>query len=397
MVLNQNINLGWHFYRNYFYADGNGIPLVLIKSKEYLESEATEKLFKVKNREIEDTKYTIDYFSSQTDASKLKLYTTYPGLLLGSGYTHEVLAKGEFKLGFYFDHTTGLPIIPGSSIKGVLRSVFPQWQRDKSTTDELKKVKTYWIQSLIENKTIEEIEKEYDSDEKFKPLKEKIHLLELEIFEGIKDNSKTKTTEKYYSIYQRDIFHDAIIVEAGKDKKIVGTDSITPHIDQSGKLSYEQAMLKNPTPLAFLKVLPSVGFQFNFDLKDGLLTVKQKQLLFEKVLLTIGIGAKTNVGYGQFSKTTLGNPSNNQTQPTIQLEEINVGKTKDNLKVGDELDAYVINLKSGVEVDLKINTIKFNPKIIGVSTKDFKLNQKIKIKVDSIGKQFKFSLVTQIP
>ena len=48
------------------------------------------------------------------------LVTTYPGLLIGSGYSHEVHGKDGLKLGFYFDHTTGLPIIPGSSVKGVL-------------------------------------------------------------------------------------------------------------------------------------------------------------------------------------------------------------------------------------------------------------------------------------
>jgi len=54
----------------------------------------------------------------------LELVTTYPGLLIGSGYDHEAGLFGVLKLGFFFDHATGLPIIPGSSVKGVLRSVF---------------------------------------------------------------------------------------------------------------------------------------------------------------------------------------------------------------------------------------------------------------------------------
>lgn len=394
MALNENNNLGWHFYRNYFVGERS--PLLNLE-EENLKSDVTEKLFKAKNKDIEETTYSIDFFTSQTDTSKLKLYTTYPGLFIGAGYGHEVSAKGEFKLGFFFDHTTGLPIIPGSSIKGVLRSVFPQWQRDKKTSDEIKKVKTFWIQSLIDNKTIEEIEIEYNSDEKYNILKVKINLLELEIFEGIKDNSKTKSGEKFLSIYKRDIFYDAIIIEAGKDKKIVGTDTITPHIHDG--MTYEAAMLKNPTPLQFLKVLPSVGFQFNFDLKDSkivaVLKAKQKEKLFGKILLTIGVGAKTNVGYGQFSENKIGSISNDVNKPTIQQEEINTGKTKDNLKVNDELDAFVINLKAGLEIDLKIKTIDFKTKIIGVSTKGFQLNQKIRVKVDSIGTQFKFSLVTQ--
>jgi CRISPR-associated protein Cmr6 len=52
------------------------------------------------------------------------LYTTYPGLLIGSGYAHSTNTTGDASIGFYFDHTTGLPTIPGSSVKGVMRSVF---------------------------------------------------------------------------------------------------------------------------------------------------------------------------------------------------------------------------------------------------------------------------------
>ena len=128
---------------------------------------------------------------------------------------------------------------------------------------------------------------------------EKIYQLQLEIFEGVKDHKKKEAKNRYHSIYQRDIFHEAIPIDSEHTHRLVfDTDSITPHIKKN--LSYEESMLKNPTPLLMLKVLPKVRFQFNFDLKKGLLTVDQKLRLFQKILLTIGIGAKTNVGYGQF-------------------------------------------------------------------------------------------------
>ena len=53
-----------------------------------------------------------------------QLTTLYPGLLAGSGIVHDVKADEALKLGMSFDQTTGLPYIPGSSVKGVLRNAF---------------------------------------------------------------------------------------------------------------------------------------------------------------------------------------------------------------------------------------------------------------------------------
>jgi len=48
-------------------------------------------------------------------------------LLVGSGYNHPKLDGDEdYQLGFFFDHTTGMPLIPSSSIKGVIRSLFTE-------------------------------------------------------------------------------------------------------------------------------------------------------------------------------------------------------------------------------------------------------------------------------
>ncbi len=129
-------------------------------------------------------------------------------------------------------------------------------------------------------------------------MKSKILSLVMSIFEGIKDHTKSYPQERFYSIYNRDIFYDAIITNPGKEGKIVVTDSITPHIKDG--LSYEQSMLKNPNPLLFLKVLPNVEFTFHFSLTENRLSKEHKIKLFKYLLLTLGIGAKTNFGYGQF-------------------------------------------------------------------------------------------------
>ncbi|MBK8110496.1 MAG: hypothetical protein IPK46_09285 [Saprospiraceae bacterium] len=77
------------------------------------------------------------YFFDLKAPHNIPLQTTYPGLLIGSGYTHEFDfpeeddKKEAFKIGFFFDHITGLPCIPGHSVKGVLRSAFPNHEKEK--------------------------------------------------------------------------------------------------------------------------------------------------------------------------------------------------------------------------------------------------------------------------
>lgn len=139
-------------------------------------------------------------------AETFTLTTIYPGLLVGSGYNHPKLHenKDDFQLGFFFDHTTGLPIISGSSIKGLLKSVCE---------------KTDFIQDVYE-KTVS-----------------------LDIFE----DGET-------------IFYDAYIVETkNQNNKIFGSDYITSHYSNE-----ENGMFKEPNPVKFLKVLPDVTFKFQF-------------------------------------------------------------------------------------------------------------------------------------
>ncbi|MBV5278475.1 MAG: type III-B CRISPR module RAMP protein Cmr6 [Campylobacteraceae bacterium] len=139
-------------------------------------------------------------------AQAFNLTTIYPGLLVGSGYNHPKLKEkaDDFQLGFFFDHTTGLPIISGSSIKGVLKSVCE---------------KKEFMQDIYK-KTIE-----------------------LSIFE----DNKT-------------IFYDAFIFETkNENNKIFGSDYITSHFSNE-----EDGMFKEPNPIKFLKVLPNVTFKFQF-------------------------------------------------------------------------------------------------------------------------------------
>lgn len=214
--------------------------------------------------------------------------TVYPGLLTGLGLPHGVKDDDEdFKTGLYFDHTYGLPVIPGSSVKGILRSLFPTFEGKRKTPESKKTEKAAWVLAQFQH-----IKEEDFLNTTYQPLEQItaeqrkwVQKLELEIFEGIAHD-----TGKPLPLSKRDIFHDAIIKEPAPENKILDRDYITPHPDP----------LKDPKPIQILKVLPGVVFRFQFDLKSGLILADEKLKLFEKILLTTGAGAKTNVGYGQF-------------------------------------------------------------------------------------------------
>ena len=180
-------------------------------------------------------------------APGFKLVTTYPGLLVGAGYAHPKLKESQedFQIGFFFDHTTGLPVIPGSSVKGLLRSVAPI-KKD----DPLKEAKKAYMQTV------------YECDETL-----------IEKFCNCFDDQTTR-------------FYDAYPVATEDEKgRLFADDYITPHGDN---------LTQEPNPIRFLKIRPGVTFHFQFEADRKLID------LFKEILLDRGIGAKTNVGYGQW-------------------------------------------------------------------------------------------------
>lgn len=202
-----------------------------------------------------------------------ELQITYPGLVTGVGINHEAKIEGEFKLGVHFDWTYGMPVVYGSSVKGVLRSAFIEEQKN----GKIIKYDNYFPKEVTKREWgQEEIKALFDA-----------------VFEG-KDSEG-----KNLSIYNRDIFFDAVIVKPDSKKRILCSDSITPH----GGETHDNP-LKNPTPLTFLKIAPGCIMEFRFKLVDTKIgdfefKAEDKLALFKEILTTVGVGAKTNVGYGQ--------------------------------------------------------------------------------------------------
>lgn len=185
---------------------------------------------------------------------EITLYTTYPGLLIGTGNPHALAVDGAFKLGFTFDYVTGFPYLPGSSLKGTLRSAFPS--RMGELEQEEKENHIEYIKAIFgeENLDVEALE------------------------EAIFDN--------------QDVFLGAYPEVSEMGESLLEMDFITPHKER----------FKNPNPVSLVKIKPNVKMVFSFLLHGSEAEMQKKEALFKQLLLDGGVGAKTNVGYGRLSE-----------------------------------------------------------------------------------------------
>lgn len=216
------------------------------------------------SNEIKSKNNIVPLDNIDTTLTTLDFEIIYPGVLIGTGITHKCGAKEEIALGFTFDYVTGIPYLPGSSVKGILRDAFQY--------------------------------------------KEYIH--EILIFEGF-------TEEEILPVSQRIIFYDAVLNgNIGQEKKkvtILGLDIIAPHRKNKDLLE-----LAEPEPITFLKILPGNFLHFIFRLEDIILPSslildkEDLKTLFQTILQDVGIGAKTNVGYGVLNMNKKAIPSRKQ-------------------------------------------------------------------------------------
>ena len=255
-------NLQYAFYVEYY----KELPAIIRKREANSHSERDEekdweaKKYKQLNRDILRIAWDTDGSMKKLDKcdgalSVFYLQSSYPGILIGTGHEHGVKGKGEIGMGFTFDYVTGLPYLPGSSLKGILRFGFKQED---------------YIQEVIKDV----LHIELSAGE--------IRELEGKIFEG-------------ESAKDRFIFYDAIIGNNRGGMPLLALDTIAPHTKDG---------LKEPNPITFLRICPGVILHFVFRLHAIRLSegkcIHRRDILiiFKCILEDLGIGAKTNLGYG---------------------------------------------------------------------------------------------------
>ena len=253
-------NMHYIFHREYYESAGSRLDLTGNRNNDPTHASLVEQ----RNRDLFGFDFPpFDYLSriekQCAGFRKITLYVTYPGLLAGIGYPHDSQVKGSINGGFSFDYVTGLPVIPGSTLKGVLRSCF-------SCRGEEREEKRKWISGLAECE------------------KDELAALEQACFE------------------KADVFLGGYpVVE--NNGRLLEKESFAPQKDPLG----------DPNVLTYVKLRPNVSLTFAFllfdDEKVGL-TADDKKALYEKLLKEIGIGAKTNEGYGRLSGESLSDNQN---------------------------------------------------------------------------------------
>ena len=311
-------NIGWLYYRDYFdndtLRDAHDINNCTLLKKQ--KEEKLNGIFRLKNQKIFNQilpNNPGNYIHNNKRLFNLKIENN--GLVTGVGMGHETGYMGELKLGFTFDYTTGLPIIQGFSVKGTLRSVFPNRLRLQAKNERDVTLKAKLLRKAVQkekycNAVFQQNEIILSKDQLF--------VFEWMVFEGSiptkyiwnKEGIPIISEEKPISIYESDVFHDAFISDSDRTpKKFLGNDFITPHKNFKTQDKAYDALV-DPTPLQFMKILPDVIFSFQFDLKESIIdknlsiSIETKLEIFKEILLDQGIGAKTNVGYGQFKEAT---------------------------------------------------------------------------------------------
>lgn len=198
----------------------------------------------------------------------IRMRITAPGLIIGMGLSHGTSDNEAVKTGLQFDYTSGLPVIPGSSVKGVIRSAFPNDNDDES--------RMRYIFDILKGLSV-------ISD----------HDALLENYKGfilrLRDNMFGLADKK-----GMDVFADALVVGHGGLSNVIAEDYLTPHTG---------GLLDPPIPIRIVKVCTGVIFSFCYKFssfqEDGMrITADKKKNICTSILEDFGIGAKTNVGYG---------------------------------------------------------------------------------------------------
>lgn len=250
-------------------------------------------------------------FYKSIQAKQFSVYVCYPGLLVGMGHPHGTKqVRGEIQTGAFFDWVTGAPYYPGSSVKGILRSLFKVASGESPGADGCRA------------ELLERINNAAPGAFSIFTKEDALYLKNVLFGKDPEDESKIPD-------HGSCIFYNAHVVgfrkkASGQQEKIFGMDSLAPHEDR----------LRNPVPINMLRILPDVCLTFNMVLhdvpdKDGNILITSDQLLtlFKEIILDLGIGAKTNTGYGIVKEIEV--PNIYFMIPRIEAAQSGTGKAYD--------------------------------------------------------------------
>ncbi len=269
MDMMSSFNAGYVFYHKMLVPKADG-TLDQGEMKKY-----SDKLLNLTLPKPELIKF--DDFRHTEKSISFHLTTLYPGFASGLGQNHDMgNYEHNFKLGLLFDHTTGMPYISGTGIKGKIKEPFKKLLNAGVSGTKYEhhsqQAMLCYFKTLFKELELDDIDLNIDLLQKLKE----------EIFEG-------KLEGQPMAMYNRDIFLDAYITEGDpvNSFEIFKDDVIAHHYDE----------MRNPNIIRFLRVRSNVTFAFRFETKDSLviekLKAEHKEKMFKIIIKREMLGART--------------------------------------------------------------------------------------------------------
>ncbi len=265
-------------------------------------------------KSINNEKNLIDVYNGQNKVDKLlsekhKYQDQYIDSMKNKGYigfrkrykltTKMITGIGSFsfsEIGMTFDYCLGVPYIPASSVKGVVRSIYI-----------MKLISEGYFKNILINDRIEKYDvlKETSYEEFLKILTDKLKNEELRQWTDIYKYFGGKLrldNEKEAKTYIGNIIFLDIYPEK---KPILATEINNVHYrkyyDSAGKLSPIDN--ENPNPIKYLVIEKNCIFTVRYLVKYKVFSKNQIDYvnkIIEEAFTLNGIGAKTNIGFGTF-------------------------------------------------------------------------------------------------
>ena len=229
--------------------------------------------------------------------------------------------KGVLDFGLTLDHVTGLPIIPGSALKGVCRAyglliIAADNNIPLLTSEEVlaraqannregtkKKSLVEWLDTYLTTSENSDSDKNTHNDA-LQALTSRGFMLE-----GLKSEAAINYKQIFGNTESAGqcIFYDAVVSRLPSNKSLFQLDIMTPHYApyyQDDKRETPPHDALAPLPITFLTVRESTHFNFAVGLREpstvAIAAQTEAVAWLQSALETLGVGSKTAAGYGAF-------------------------------------------------------------------------------------------------
>lgn len=200
-------------------------------------------------------------------------FKTETRFVTGLGLEHPV------ENGFLWHPVLGVPYIPGTAVKGLVRNWVEQWEEKNIDSEKIKTIKRIFG-SATEKKEPPAVSSE--------PAPEPVSEL----------SAEEKEAHEVGSV----IFFDALPVKPVVLEADIMTPHYGPYYANPKDTSVAPGDWHSPTPIPFLTVAPEQEFLFAIAPRtpDAARDVELVSRWLTEALAWIGMGAKTALGYGRF-------------------------------------------------------------------------------------------------